>query len=80
MLILLLVTVVLIALRLMGQTNSLYKSVAHVYVGGLTGYVIGVHAWQIILQVVLLCAAELYMVAVKFFPQLAVKNLVRRTK
>lgn len=76
MLFIFIVAVLLSALRLWGETSELYKTIAHLYIGGLSGYSVGVQHWVVILSVVVLIFVEVYAFLSKIFPAIAISVLL----
>lgn len=78
MVLVLLAAIVFCGLRLAGVTDSIYKAFAHIYVGGLGGYALASYEWLTILSFVLMVATELYAVAAKYFPAIALPSLIKK--
>ena len=77
LLIIAIVTLVLIGLRLAGNTGVVYQGVTHTFVGALGSWAWLTHEWMTVLCFILLFSTELYMVISRFFPALAISNLLK---
>lgn len=77
MLVVVLVSLVLIGLRLAGNTSIVYQAISHTFVGALGSWAWLTHDWVSILSFILLCITELYMVASRIFPALAIGNIFK---
>lgn len=76
MVIVVIISIILAALRLSGQTGVAYQALAHCFVGFLFGYWLASHVWMYMFFFVSLCVVDVYAVAVKYFPTISISNLI----
>lgn len=80
MLLLVIVTLGLIALRLLGDSSTAYKTVSMTWFGGLVGYSVGVTNWIVIASAVLLALGEGYAALAGLLPVISPTSLIGLVK